>query len=157
MNRLRSAWPVRPRIRAHRGQSLVELALATPIVLALVAGGVDLARLYFAGNEVADAAREGGLYASHHPGYTQSSVQNVVNNAIGSGAFSCQSPAVTLASPSPGPVANTYEQQVTVSCSLPLLMRFLPVSNPLTLTSTVDVYVCPTPTPATPAPTPRPC
>ena len=91
----------RRRLRRRRGQSLVELALITPLLLALVGGGVDLARIYFAGNEVSDAAREAGLYATGHPGYTQANLQSVVDGSTGGNGFACQSPTVqALTSPS---------------------------------------------------------
>jgi Flp pilus assembly protein TadG len=57
------------RRRAHRsrGQALLELALISPVVLLLVGGGIDLGRLFYAKITIADAAREGALWAAQHP------------------------------------------------------------------------------------------
>jgi Flp pilus assembly protein TadG len=153
---------MRRRLRRRRGQSLVELALITPLLLALVGGGVDLARIYFAGNEVSDAAREAGLYATNHAGYSQANLQTVVDGSTGGSGFACQSPTVQpLTSPSPLPTTSgggtPFEQTVKVTCSMSLILKFLPVPNPVQMSSVVNVYVCPTPTPASPSPTPRPC
>lgn len=41
---------------------MVEFALVFPLLLLLVVGGTDLARAYFVGVEVSDAARESALY-----------------------------------------------------------------------------------------------
>lgn len=161
MTPLRSALSISRRRRRHRSlaQSLVEFSLILPFFLVLVAGGIDLARVFFAGTEVSDATREAGLYASNHPDYDAAKLQAVVNGAMGANSFTCQSPTVVapLTTPAPGPVSNTYEQTISVTCKLPLVLRFLPVPNPVTFTSTITVYVCPTPTPGLPTPTPRPC
>ena len=60
--------------RPQGGQSLVEFALALPLLLLLVVGGSDLARAYFVGIEVSDAARESAMYiARSGPFNTQAS------------------------------------------------------------------------------------
>jgi Flp pilus assembly protein TadG len=48
----------------ERGQSLVELALALPILLMITMGVLDLGRAYFAYTTIANAAREGAMCAS---------------------------------------------------------------------------------------------
>lgn len=55
----------RPR---SRGQSLVEFALILPVMLLLVGGAIDLGRLFYSQITIADAAREGALWAVQHPG-----------------------------------------------------------------------------------------
>lgn len=57
---------------AARGQSLVEFALVLPLLLLLLAGGVDLARAYFVGIEVSNAAREASLYVARDAPYLTS-------------------------------------------------------------------------------------
>jgi Flp pilus assembly protein TadG len=44
------------------GGSLVELALVTPVLFLLLAGGVDFARAYYLGMEVSGAAQAGATY-----------------------------------------------------------------------------------------------
>ena len=60
-----SSCTARPQGRRRwscRGQSLVEFALAFPLLLLLVVGGSDLARAYFIGIEVSEAARASVMY-----------------------------------------------------------------------------------------------
>ncbi len=54
--------PKRQAQDAERGQALVEFALTVPILLMLVFGIIDLARLIFAYTQVIDAARNGVRY-----------------------------------------------------------------------------------------------
>lgn len=60
--RLRAA--LRPR---SRGQALVELALILPVLLVMVAGAIDVGRLFFAYVTIEDAAKEGALYGASNP------------------------------------------------------------------------------------------
>ncbi len=53
--------------RKERGQSLVEFVLILPVLLIILAGMLDLGRLYFAYVAVTDAAAEGAAYAAIHP------------------------------------------------------------------------------------------
>ncbi len=51
----------------QKGQSLLEFALLLPILLVILAGILDLGRLYYAYVAVTDAAAEGAAYAAIHP------------------------------------------------------------------------------------------
>ncbi|MBU0704877.1 MAG: pilus assembly protein [Chloroflexi bacterium] len=53
--------------KSERGQSLLEFALVLPVLLIVLAGVLDLGRLYFAYVAVTDAAGEGAAYAAIHP------------------------------------------------------------------------------------------
>jgi Flp pilus assembly protein TadG len=53
--------------REQRGQSLVEFALLLPVLLIILAGVLDLGRLYYSYVAVTDAAGEGASYAAIHP------------------------------------------------------------------------------------------
>ncbi len=55
--------------RKERGQSLVEFVLILPVLLIILAGMLDLGRLYYAYVAVTDAAAEGATYAAIHPEY----------------------------------------------------------------------------------------
>ena len=59
----------RPRFRAARahGQAIVELALILPVMLVLVAGAIDLGRVFYSTITLANAAREGVLEAAADP------------------------------------------------------------------------------------------
>jgi len=50
--------------RRERGAALVELALASPILVVLIVGIVDFARIFYLGLQVTDAARAGAQYGS---------------------------------------------------------------------------------------------
>ena len=51
----------------EKGQSLLEFALILPVLIILLAGVLDLGRLYYAYVSVTDAAAEGATYAAIHP------------------------------------------------------------------------------------------
>jgi Flp pilus assembly protein TadG len=51
----------------EKGQSLLELALVLPLLIIILAGVLDLGRLYYAYVAVTDAAAEGASYAAIHP------------------------------------------------------------------------------------------
>ena len=51
----------------EKGQSLLELALILPVLIIILAGILDLGRLYYAYVAVTDAAAEGASYAAIHP------------------------------------------------------------------------------------------
>jgi Flp pilus assembly protein TadG len=51
----------------EKGQSLVEVALVIPIMLLILAGVLDLGRLYYVTVAITDAAAEGAAYAAIHP------------------------------------------------------------------------------------------
>ena len=53
--------------RREKGQSLLELALILPVLLIVLAGVLDLGRLYYSYIAVTDAAAEGATYAAMHP------------------------------------------------------------------------------------------
>lgn len=53
----------RPRLRSSGGQSLVELAIALPILLALLIGLVEMARAWNVRQVMTNAAREGARLA----------------------------------------------------------------------------------------------
>jgi TadE-like protein len=53
--------------RRSRGQALVELALVMPIFLLLIAGAIDLGRLFYAYVAIVNASKEGALYGASNP------------------------------------------------------------------------------------------
>lgn len=140
--------------RRLRGQSLVELAIALPVLLLLFAGGTDLARAYFVGTEVADAARAAALYVAANPPspgpYSASfvtAIDDAATAAYQGSVLSCSStPLITLsplsapsqASP-PNPLTDSYTQDVTVVCNLQLLTPLLGPSVKIKATSASQV------------------
>src|SRR5207244_7900909 len=67
----------------RRGQSLVEMAVALPLLLLLVAGALDLAHVYSVASIVANAAREGARYGATQPNDSSGIQNRVVQEAAG--------------------------------------------------------------------------
>ena len=68
--------------RGCRGQSLVEMAVALPLILILMAGVLDLAHAYSLAGILANGAREGARYGANHA--TDADVEaRVVQEAAG--------------------------------------------------------------------------
>ena len=53
--------------RSERGQGLIELAIALPVLLLLLLGVLDVGRAYWAVVALKDAAAEGASYAASYP------------------------------------------------------------------------------------------
>jgi Flp pilus assembly protein TadG len=53
--------------KSQEGQSLVEFLVVLPVLLIIVAGLLDLGRLYYAYVAVTDASGEGAAYGAMHP------------------------------------------------------------------------------------------
>jgi Flp pilus assembly protein TadG len=74
--------------RSERGQSLVEFAFGMVVLLVLLVGVTDTARVMFTYLSMRDAAQEGALYASVNPTDTaaiESRVRNTSNLMSGLG------------------------------------------------------------------------
>jgi Flp pilus assembly protein TadG len=68
---------------AHeRGQSLVELALAFPLLLLILLGLADFGRAFFYTSAIANAAREGAAYASLNAGSSGTATPTTVGYKV---------------------------------------------------------------------------
>jgi Flp pilus assembly protein TadG len=68
--------------RGRRGQSLVELGIALPLLLLLMAGVVDLAHVFSVAGILQNAAREGARWgATFHP-TDSASIDDIKNRVI---------------------------------------------------------------------------
>jgi Flp pilus assembly protein TadG len=98
----------------ERGQSLVEMALALPILLLLLVGATDVGRAFYTYVAITNAAREGARYGASNPSSTfqiQARVQNEVKNSqisIPSGNITVSCSKYT---------AGSYTQGSSVNCS----------------------------------------
>ena len=54
----------------QKGQSLVEVAIALPVIILILVGILDLGRAFFTFIALTDAAAEGAAYAAVHPANT---------------------------------------------------------------------------------------
>ncbi len=69
-------------LRSERGQSMTEFALSLVILLTLLAGVVDLGRMFFAYIIIRDAAQEGAVYGSIAPKDNLPTFKNEVENRV---------------------------------------------------------------------------
>lgn len=79
------------------GQSLVEVALALPLLLLIVIGIVDIGRLYTYKVATANAAREAAIYAARDPQATVDAICQRARDELGAGAGSCNTAPITVA------------------------------------------------------------
>ncbi|MBV6391951.1 MAG: hypothetical protein KPEEDBHJ_01167 [Anaerolineales bacterium] len=81
----------RPGVPGERGQSLVELAVALPVILLILLGSLDFGMALFSYSIIRDAAQEGALYASINPGnreQIESRARNILPREDDEGIFS---------------------------------------------------------------------
>ena len=124
------------RAESDQGQSLVELALAFPVLLLILLGLADFGRAFFYTSAIANAAREGAAYASLNagPGTTPTTVGHKVCNETGFVAYSATAtcPGLvttvsqngTVLAPS-ATVAPQADVTVTVTYGFQLLSSYL--------------------------------
>lgn len=146
----------------ERAQSLVEIALAVPLLLLIVLGLVDVGRIYTVRVGTADAAREAALLAARDPQATLDSVCQRARDSLGAGpaaapcsatpvvvtctravsagAVTCGNDTTTRALLFQTPGAAGADATVTVSYELNLLTTYLVgrafAVNPVHVTST---------------------
>lgn len=112
-----------------RGQSIVELAISLPVLLLLLVGMADVARLYHYATAVTNAAREGAYFAAQRPNAMPAAITERVCMEMGFDATGCPSAVQVQVDRTPNDV------RVQVSYRLSLLSghfaaRFFSV-NPL--------------------------
>ena len=80
--------------RSDDGQSLVEAAIAVPVLLLIVIGIIDIGSYAYTGIEIASGARAGVLYGSHDPG-TEASRDGMDAHALANSPDVKPSPSAT--------------------------------------------------------------
>jgi Flp pilus assembly protein TadG len=96
---------------SEKGQSIVEMAIAFPVLLLLLIAAIDFARVLDAGIVLTNAAREGARYGSRDPSLTESDIQQlVVTDVMGSGTNITQMTGFAT----PNVVVQLGENDVTV-------------------------------------------
>jgi Flp pilus assembly protein TadG len=113
----------------YRGQSLVELALVTPILLILILITADGARVFTANIQIGNAAREGANYASRSTDNANNDleVRNSALQEVGSaGTIFGTAPTVDVQGPDDGCVDDYgYDcVRVTVNYQFDMLFDF---------------------------------
>jgi Flp pilus assembly protein TadG len=99
---------------AHEGQALVETALTLPLLLGMMVGAAELARVAYMSIEVANAAEAAAFYGSQN-GATASDFDN---SSQGSKASGMQLKAIQDASDLyNSPTATNFTTTVTTACA----------------------------------------
>ncbi len=117
------------------GQSIVELALMMPVMILILAGTLDLGRMYFSYMAVVNSAREGARFGATHPPAlpcnTAANAQKIVartrNEATASGVNTALM-TVNVTCPEGGSDANKFGHPVKVEVSYdfhPILTRII--------------------------------
>jgi Flp pilus assembly protein TadG len=120
----------------QKGQSMVEVAIAMPLLILIVAGILDLGRAYFTFVTISDAAAEGAAYAALHPTETTQIIERASDASNGLvqleyDMISIQSGAVT-----PGN-AITVTVEFEYELLTPIIREFVP-GDSIKLKSTVS-------------------
>lgn len=121
--------------RKEKGQSLVEFVLILPVLLIILAGVLDLGRLYFAYVAVTDAAAEGAAYAAIHPEYAaippEDENNEIVNRAQdASGGLVEIDRGLVYVSPTSPTVTSGNPISVTVNYTFTLATPFISAMVP---------------------------
>lgn len=129
----------------RRGQSLVEFALALPILLLLIFGLVDLGRAVFVSNQLAEAARDGARYGSVQARAYSPSTRDEVEDWIRARLQAVPSPTIsadcTAGNPTFGCTVNDI-LVVTVQSDLEMITPIIgQLIGPLTLEGRSEVIV----------------
>ncbi|MGA7669053.1 MAG: TadE family protein [Nitrolancea sp.] len=127
----------------YRGQSLVELALVTPILLLLLMISIDVGAAMSAYNTVGSMARQGAYYGSQNPDDTT----GISSAALGeSGAIYGVSPTVSSSVVNdsfnkPGTTTPYQTVIVTVTYHYNPIFSFPPMPSSLTIKRQVEMRV----------------
>lgn len=147
--KMRNAAGIRIPHRGERAQSLVELAVALPVLVLILLGTVDFGMAIFSYAVLRDAAQEGALYGSFNPGNKGEienrarSISPRAEDAIYSSPINLRDKTLVLVKikalgaycqGSTHGVANSI--QVNVSYNYPLIMPFM---GPLLNTETISL------------------
>lgn len=105
------------------GQSLVELALALPVLLLILLALADFGRAFYYTTILTNAAREGAAYLAANPTETQGDVKLRVCNETG--MFTYNDPSCPLVVAIPSPYGAGQDSVVTVSYQFRLISSYL--------------------------------
>lgn len=141
---MRRLW--RPRQRTARGrigQSLVELALALPMLLLIMLGTIDIGRVFFDYVQIRNAAREGAGYGAHFPTDTAGIQNRVTQHGVPAGTT--VSVVCSSCGTSGGVATGVGTITVTVQRTFtPITMGFLQTwfgMQPMSLSSSASMRV----------------
>jgi Flp pilus assembly protein TadG len=157
-SRWNAIWP-HEILRSQSGQSLVELALLTPVLLLLVVGTVEMGRYASIAIMIANGARAGAAYGAQSPGTAQGGSTAIQNAALAdlqdisslnptvtsvvvcgcdTGGTIIPNPETNAACATTCSVGSTTVSsiQVTVTGKFNSMFNYPGIPSPLTITST---------------------
>jgi Flp pilus assembly protein TadG len=94
-----SMRPQRPRLRSEKGAAIIELAASLPLLVMVLVGTADFARVFYYAIELTNAARAGAQYASYSQ--IQAAQNSEITLAAQSAAPNISPITVTLVAPFP--------------------------------------------------------
>ncbi len=109
----------------ENGQSLVEMALITPILILLLIGAADLGRAFYAYTAITNAAREGARYGASYPSNSSGIVTRVQNEVANS---QLSIPNGNITSGCNTYTSGSYTKGSSVSCSAAVNGDFITVN-----------------------------
>lgn len=126
-----------------RGQSIVELALALPVLMLLLLGTIDLGMMFHDYIQLRNAAREGAGYGAHFPNDNTGIALRVTRHGVPAGTT--VSSACTSCTTSGGVSTGTGTIAVTAQSTFsPITFGFLQTwfgIGPIPLSSTATMRV----------------
>ena len=128
---------------SHRGQSLIELALTLPILLLLIVGAMDFARMFSTKIVLTNTAREGANYITRNPAKianTGTVINNEAQNLIFDSVFYDCSPKDDDGCIQGGTATVTLTKNVNLIFG-GFLQTFGTTGGPIELSSTVEMMV----------------
>jgi len=109
----------------ENGQSLVEFVILLPVLLIIMAGVLDLGRVYYASVALTDAASEGATYAAIHPDDPNEAILRAQEATTG--LINIDASMVNIAAPT---IATGAPITVSVGYTFTVLTPFLNVIVP---------------------------
>ncbi len=139
----------RRRYASDTGSALVEVAVVLPVLVALLVGTADFARVFYTAITLTNAARAGAQYGAQNLG-AGGSVPNMQAAAIGSvnitgmaanASRKCECANVNAAFSSTSPTANNCEDPPSTSCPVAGTFRVITITVTATKTfTTISPY-----------------
>jgi len=132
----------------ERGQSLVEFAISLTVMMMLLAGAVEFGIALFQFVQLRDAAQEGALYGSIHPG-DDANIEARIRSASLSPIDLQTDPGVTIAITYPDGSPNCEGKGIQVNVSYPHQIS-MPFIGPIIGSTTIPITASVTDTILTP-------
>ncbi|MBI2845862.1 MAG: pilus assembly protein [Chloroflexi bacterium] len=134
---------IRKRLGGEKGQSLVELAFALPLLAIILLGAIDFGRVFYAYITIINASREGARYGSSNPTDTTGIKDQVIAEATGTVTIDPNRITVTC-DPSPcGEDSDSITVRVEADFDIIVAAPFLPWGNTILLRThtTMPVFI----------------